>query len=499
MSGSRSTIGGPSASTSTHRSDASTSKPPPGILYTKSELHEDPLLRDLRLTLHLSYALDAQLDLQLQPLIEDDHAMPAQVASKTYDLPLEITDAIVAWSQADGDNPNELRRLSLVSKVFARSARKALFRSIHSLLSTSSLMRLRSALSSSPELSRHVRKVDLSNPNCRWEPNLVSEFFRRASGLLRETPLVHEISILHIALSDNVRRRLFGALSALRIKKAIFDASCWSNSSNHRPSRDTSLDMDAFIFTLTRWSSLKVLSLHGYNLYPRVICPSSLPLHSFPKYNLRMLDVASCDLNGSILLWLLGSSNSSLRQLNLSNVTGLTLDVLETALGMVGKSLVELQITLDQDDFTPAQPPRSINPKVFSSLVKLKTLVISTDMETTTLLDEIAHLPLLSFLGLNCPTLAYSKIERFLQEDLQSLRDLSLDLWGDDDSWTCYTRFLAARACRTKGVDLLLDGCDGLELEDAWFGIGAGMDLSEVWEDMERLDWPVRKQAELAQ
>mgnify|MGYP001607729205 CR=1 FL=1 len=156
------------------------------------------------------------------------------------------------------------------------------------------------------------------------------------------------------------------------------------------------------------------------------------------------LEVASCDLDGATLLWLLGRSAKSLKQLNLTNLTGITLDELENCLLVVGPSLDELQITLDQDDFIPTSPPRAINAKAFAPLTALKTLVIATDMDTKALLDQLARLPALSFLAFNCPTLPFARVQRFLEMSPPTLKDLNLDLWGEDESWNCYSRCVAA-------------------------------------------------------
>ncbi|KAK4705763.1 hypothetical protein P7C70_g427, partial [Phenoliferia sp. Uapishka_3] len=196
-------------------------------------------------------------------------------------------------------------------------------------------------------------------------------------------------------------------------------------------------------------------------------------------------------------MWLLGRSTKSLISLNLSNLTGITLEELEDLLATV-PSLLELQITLDQDDFVPSTPPRSINAKAFAPLTSLKTLVIATDMETKSLLDELALLPKLTFLGFNCPALPFSRVQRFLEMNPQTLKDFNLDLWGEDESWTCYTRYLAARACGSRGIDLLIDGCDIEELEDSWFGVGNGMDLARCWGALEDVEWPAPRERTVA-
>ena len=70
----------------------------------------------------------------------------------------------------------------------------------------------------------------------------------------------------------------------------------------------------------------------------------------------------------------------------------------------------------------------------------METLVLATDMDTRAILEELAKLPCLAFINFNCPTLPFPRVQRFLEMNPDALKDLNLDLWGDDETWTCYTR-----------------------------------------------------------
>ncbi|KAL8279324.1 hypothetical protein RQP46_008361 [Phenoliferia psychrophenolica] len=461
-------------------------------------------LVDLRLTLELAHVLDfGEIPVRIDQVVDLAALTPEEPRSRrAVHLPQECVDAILIqvskqfWEgSVDETSLAELRRLALVSRIWAKAARRMLYSSIQGLVSTGALMRLRGVLAASPELMRVVKKIDLSAPSCRWESSQVSEFFRRAAGLLRDTPLVQDIQLLHIGLSDVVRRKLWGAMAELPIQQASLDSSCWSSNNGHRAPATTSstTDMGALMLALTRWTSLRVLSLHAYNLSPRVFETSAAPSHAFPAYRLTSLDISSCELDGASLLWLLGRSAKTIKQLNLTNVTGITLDEVEDVLRAVGPSLVELQLSLDSDDFAESNPPRAnVDAKAFAGLAQLTTLVVATDMDTKALLDQFALLPRLTFLGFNCPSLPFPRVKRFLEMNPEKLKDLNLDLWGEDESWTCYTRFLAARECAKRGIDILIDGSDREELENAWFG----MDLAKCWTFLEEEEWPVPRETE---
>ena len=83
-----------------------------------------------------------------------------------------------------------------------------------------------------------------------------------------------------------VRRKLWGALAELPIQQASLDSSCWSSNNGHRAPATTSstTDMGALMLALTRWTSLRVLSLHACVLAsPAVIVIAQvLPLIYLP-------------------------------------------------------------------------------------------------------------------------------------------------------------------------------------------------------------------------
>ncbi|GAA5873426.1 hypothetical protein JCM16303_001120 [Sporobolomyces ruberrimus] len=115
-----------------------------------------------------------------------------------------------------------------------------------------------------PELGRSVRNISFSFPIFDWSQRKLIDIFRKAAGLLRLTPVVKELSLLHVALSDKTRKRFFGALSALKPEVAsitcIGEGGGAQGGSTFSPNSD---DMRALAQLLFDWPSLKSLTLRG--------------------------------------------------------------------------------------------------------------------------------------------------------------------------------------------------------------------------------------------
>lgn len=67
-----------------------------------------------------------------------------------------------------------------------------------------SIQRLRAVFERCPELGKAVQKLDLSTPSNDWSSKNLNEIFKRSSGLLRSTPIISEISLVHVELTDKV-------------------------------------------------------------------------------------------------------------------------------------------------------------------------------------------------------------------------------------------------------------------------------------------------------
>lgn len=81
----------------------------------------------------------------------------------------------------------------------------SLFRQINNVENApASVQRLRSVFERYPELGRSVEMVDLTNLAIKLTAKNVNETFRQFAGLLRVTPVIKDISYLHVELSDKV-------------------------------------------------------------------------------------------------------------------------------------------------------------------------------------------------------------------------------------------------------------------------------------------------------
>ncbi|KAI5475005.1 hypothetical protein MNV49_002097 [Pseudohyphozyma bogoriensis] len=430
------------------------------------------------------------------------------VAFNCAPLPLELVECILQWTQRGdmlSENPSDLRRFARVSKLWCQAARRILWGQRMIIQNAPSIKRIREAFETSPQLAEYVRKVDLSSPDDRWEPKRVQEFFKRSGAMLRSTEKVEEMFLLHVGLSDPVRKKFFSALQTLKITNFNSDASCWSAPSHTSLSSSDCPDVTALTLTLSRWTHLTTLALHGYSHFPRLISPSLLPLHTSPSYRLKNLDLSGMELESSTLYWLLGRSlsssslsdptptYSSIEILSIQNVTGLAPDDVRFLLGSLKHSLRDLQLSCDVDDWDQTLPPlgRQLANDTFEGLEKLSSLIFTTDQELpAAMLDSLAALPKLEMVSFNCPSLPALRALSFVNNSGPALKDLGLEVWGEDGSWTCKSRYQLASLCRKRKIDLLIDGTDIECLEDAWHGIGNyGVDLENAWEGLEQLNW----------
>lgn len=325
-------------------------------------------------------------------------------------------------------------------------------------------------LDSNRSLARAVRSIDLSNQGGRFRVSKVSsptlafrenrradsgdvqlnEVFRRAAGVLRLTTNVTDLTALHVALGSSVRcwravastelssltfprsqvrQKFFSALRALPIKDATFYSTGWSRTGSLNTPGEAP-EIDALAHTLVAWRGLQYLTLSGYVSYPQLLTSASPPAHAFLSYRLEGLRLVSCELQAPTLLWLLGSSGRSLRQLTLSATSGLDSEVLAHIFKLVGPTLEQLSLSLDRDDFVVPRPA-TLDPDILAPLVNLKVIMLSTDqMFGDNVLPQLALLP-----RLECATLAFltafahSSVDAFLANDLSTLDSLVLDTW----------------------------------------------------------------------
>jgi hypothetical protein len=180
---------------------------------------------------------------------------------------------------------------------------------------------------------------------------------------------------------SQIRHKLFGALCPLPIVTANIYSSSWAGAAQGHHHRTRHVgdcpDVAAVALLFCRWETLKHLTLSGFAHYPRRLSPFVVSNHAIPTYHLHDLELVSCDVSDSTLLWVFGNSRGSLRHLSLSATTGLTPDVLEYLLSLVGDTLVDLGLSLDRDDFvTPQNDP--LPGSIFAPLVALENLVLST-------------------------------------------------------------------------------------------------------------------------
>ncbi|GAA5864005.1 hypothetical protein JCM8547_005306 [Rhodosporidiobolus lusitaniae] len=411
-------------------------------------------------------------------------------------LPEELLDGVMAHTQDEGEDQSVLRNASLVCRRWSGPARRRLFSQLLAMNNVSSVKRLRSVLEARPELARAARRVDLSNPGSAWQDNHVGEVYRRAAGLLRMTKNVREVSLLHVALNDKTRSKLFNALKSLPVATAFLYSSTWTSFGRNGAIRSAgggTPDMEALAHLLCTWRSLKTLTLSGYSSYPRLFSASIAPAHTLPTYQLVDLTLISVDLSHSTLLWLLGSSGKSLKRLNLAATSGLSKDVLKHVFELVGPTLEVLLLSLDIDDLHPSSSSEPLDNAILSPLTALTSFSLSTDTVfadtvLSELVDSSTH-PNLSTVSLCFPSFDFLTVLSALSSipvgEGGALKSLVLDAWENAMLWTDAQRWEVLQVCKKRGVgSVSLNGLGREEIEDDWYG----EDVSADWGFLERAE-----------
>ncbi|ORY90647.1 hypothetical protein BCR35DRAFT_299196 [Leucosporidium creatinivorum] len=434
----------------------------------------------------LRNAADSDSEEEPEAFFDCSDDLEEQPAPICRSLPVELLDLIFAQV---GEDTKTLSACSLVSRAWGESARRKLFGCPLGVTDEESLRRVRNLLDSNRSLARSVRAVDLSNQQGRYRVSKLNEVFRRAAGVLRLTPNVTDITMLHVALSQLVRQKFFGTLRVLPIKDATFYSTGWSRTGSLNVAGEAP-EIDALAHALVAWRSLKYLTLSGYVSYPQLLTSASPPVHAFPSYRLQGLRLVSCELQAPTLLWLLGSSGSSLRQLTLSATSGLDSEVLSHIFKLVGPTLEQLSLSLDRDDFTVPRPDM-LDPTILAPLLNLKVIMLSTDqMFGDDVLAQLALLPRLESATLAFLTaFRHSSVDAFLANDLHTLDSLVLDTWDSMDIWNDSQRYHVAKLCTSKGIAFSLNGLTQEAIEDAWFGL----DVGECWTVLEDQVWPTAR------
>lgn len=237
----------------------------------------------------------------------------------------------------------------------------------------------------------------------------------------------------------------------LPLTHIILYSSSWSVSHVGQTPGDHAADIREISRLLCEWTQLNSLTLSGYASYPRLLLPNTVPAHAFPTYRLESLHLLSCNLADSTVLWLLGNSTKTLKQLNLCGCSGLTSDVLSDVFEVLGSTLETLVLTLDVDDLTAAPGPQSIRSEVVEALVQLRVVSISTD---SVFPEDIVH----------------------------TLVALPLVAWETPDMWTETERWDLAQLCEKRGVELVLNGLVRADIEEGESGTLPPLSLSSIAE-----------------
>ncbi|KWU41009.1 hypothetical protein RHOSPDRAFT_37459 [Rhodotorula sp. JG-1b] len=397
-------------------------------------------------------------------------------------LPEEVFEAIMRNLEALDGEEACLKACSLVCKEWSLPARRILLGGGLTVSSADAAKRLREILDSHAELRPAVRSINL---NGAMRDGLIAPYFRRAAALFRHTPNLRMLQLVHVGLSEMNRHRLYSAMRHLPLTHVILYSSSWSVSHLGQTPGDYA-DVREVLRLLCDWNQLNSLTLSGYSSYPRLLLPTTIPAHAFPTYRLESLHLLSCNLADSIVLWLLGNSAKTLKQLNLCGCSGLTSEILAQVFEVLGPTLETLVLTLDVDDLAAVPGPQSVRSEVVETLVQLRVVSVSTD---SVFPEDIVHtlvaLPLVESISLCYPSFTYA----IVKDDLASLppasklEKLYLDAWETPDMWTETERWDLAQLCEKRGVELVLNGLVKADIEEEWYG----EDFSEDWRILERL------------
>ena len=258
----------------------------------------------------------------------------------------------------------------------------------------------------------------------------------------------------------------------LPLTHVILYSSSWSVSHLGQTPGDYA-DVRELLRLLCDWNQLNSLTLSGYSSYPRLLLPTTIPAHAFPTYRLESLHLLSCNLADSIVLWLLGNSAKTLKQLNLCGCSGLTSEILAQVFEVLGPTLETLVLTLDVDDLAAVPGPQSVRSEVVETLVQLRVVSVSTD---SVFPEDIVHtlvaLPVVESISLCYPSFTYAIVKDALASlpPASKLEKLYLDAWETPDMWTETERWDFAQLCEKRGVELVLNGLVKADIEEGESG-----------------------------
>lgn len=301
--------------------------------------------------------------------------------------------------------------------------------------------------------------------------------------------------LLHLLCPDvkphlrdtQVRARFFSALKTLPLEDARFFSSSWPSVGRFTPApaNQAGSDTGALVDLLQHCTTLKTLGLTGYSSQPRILSTALMerapcPL---PTYQLRELNLVSCDLSGPAPLWLLGFSVFSLKTLNIAACTGLTRGVLERLFIIVGHTLKSLHLAIDLEDLADDSSSRSLEDSVLLPFTELTDFSCSTDsLFGDEVLSTLVTLPRMERITLCFPSFSSAAVLRAFSTvplvapprergqgkgpRAKRLKHLTLDAWESHELWDEPQRWAVSQASEARGVELLLNGASRGEIEE---------------------------------
>ncbi|BGP37474.1 hypothetical protein JCM10450v2_001380 [Rhodotorula kratochvilovae] len=417
-----------------------------------------------------STALDSDDDLFADAL--EDQPPPR----KGVVVPEEVLEMIFEETQRWGEDAETLRSAARTCRAWCLPARRVLFSQMLFINSPDAARRLRLVVDARPELRSALKHVDLANPCSAYDVRL-NEIFRRLAGVLHLAGNVRTLNLLHIPLSDKIRRKFFAALQTLPMEEARLYSAVMPNYGRFAPQRrhHGTADVEVLPALLQKWPTLKRLTLSGYSTYPRLFSAALLiqPVPPMPSYHLTELNLVSSDLSSATLLWLLGDSLATLRTLSLSACTGLSADILEHLFSFVGPSMQTLNLAIDLDDLHASSSSVPLDSAILAPLKALTSFQLSTDtLFGDSLLLQLVALPSLAHASLCFPSFDIDVVKRALVtlSPEHALKHLTLDAWESHELWSEAQRWEVLQACEARGVELVINGLTREDIEEEWYG-----------------------------
>ncbi|GAA6049491.1 hypothetical protein JCM3770_007365 [Rhodotorula araucariae] len=399
-------------------------------------------------------------------------------------VPEEVLEMIFEATQRWGEDAETLRSAALVCTA-------CLFGQTLYINSPNAAKRLRRVVDARPELRSVLQHVDLASPCSAYDVRM-TDVFRRLAGVLRVAGNVKTLSLLHVPLSDKVRRKFFAALQTLPMEEARLFSAVMPNYGRFAPQRrhHGTSDVEVLPALLQKWPTLKRLTLSGYSTYPRLFSAALLiqPVPPMPSYRLTELSLVTSDLSSATLLWLLGDSLATLRTLNLSACSGLSADILGHLFSFVGLSLENLNLAMDLDDLHASSSSAPLDSAILAPLKVLTSFQLSTDtLFGDNLLLQLVTLPALQSASLCFPSFDIDLVKRALATlaappAKPTLRHLTLDAWESHELWSEAQRWEVLQACEAHGVELVMNGMTKEDIEEEWYG----EDMADAWRFLER-------------